>query len=139
MKIKAIKQAQQRLFDFNKLFMDNYGCQIEATSCIDEPDNRMNIIFPDGVPHYQITRESWKADLIHKICQEQESKDNFFFEVLSKEEYGQYLENESGGIFDSLRDDYKIYVLFFDNHIVEVISYDEPIFVYSYTYEYNKD
>lgn len=139
MEVKPIQQAQQRNFDFYKLFMDNYSFQIEATTCIDEPDNRVNIIFPSGIPHYQISDESWKYKLIHEIRQYKENNSYCFFEVVSKKEYGQYLEEESSGIFNPLNDDYKIYIFFFYNHVVEVVASDEPIFVYSYTYEYNKD
>ena len=140
MEVKPLRQAQQKLFDFYKLFMDNYSLQIEATTCIDEPDNRVNIIFPSSIPHYQINEESWKDKITSEIYKKGKgNKDYFFFEILSKKEYGQYLEKESSGIFDPLNNDYKIYIFFFDNHVVEVISYDEPTFVYSYTYEYNED
>ena len=139
MKVKPIQQAQQRNFDFYKLFMDNYSFQIEATTCIDEPDNKVNIIFPSGIPHYQISDESWKDKLIYEIRQHEENNSYCFFEVVSKKEYGQYLEEESSGVFNPLCDDYKIYIFFFYNHVVEIVSYEEPIFVYSYTYEYNKD
>ncbi|MBR7002206.1 MAG: hypothetical protein IKI11_06085 [Neisseriaceae bacterium] len=137
MEVRPLKQAQQRLFDFNKLFMDNYSLQIEATTCTDEPNNRVNIIFPSIVPHYQISEESWKDKITSEIYKKGiGNKDYFFFEVLTKKEYGQYLEEESSGIFDPLRDEYKIYLLFFDNHLLEVVTYDEPIFVYSYTGKY---
>lgn len=135
MKITPLKQAQQRLFDFYRLFMDHNMLQIECSTWKDELENRVNIIFPNGPRHYQITTESWKNNLIHKINQEQESKNNFFFEVLSKKEYGQYLEKESSGIFDLERDDCHIYIFFFVDDVIEVVSYDEPIFVYSHTYE----
>lgn len=135
MKVKPIPHVQQRLFDFYRLFMDHYMLQIECSTWKDEPDNRVNIIFPDGAQHYQVTRETWKDNLIHKINQEQESKDNFFFEVVSKKEYSRYLEEESSGIFDTVRDDYHIYIFFFVDDVIEIVSYKEPIFVYSYTYE----
>lgn len=136
MEVKPIKQAQQRLFDFYRLFMDHYTLQIEASIWEDEPENRLNIIFPDGPPHYQISEESWKNRLIYEIRKNKANDNNFFFEVLSKKEYGQYLEKESSGIFDLERiDDYHIYVLFFEDDVIEVVSYDEPIFVYSHTYE----
>ena len=44
MEVKPIKQAQQRLFDFYRLFMDHYTLQIEASIWEDEPENRLNII-----------------------------------------------------------------------------------------------
>ena len=135
MEVKPIAQAQQRLFDFYRLFMDHYTLQIEASIWKDEPENRLSIIFPDGPPHYQIARESWKDRLIHEIRKNKANNSYFFFEILSKKEYGKYMEEESCGTFDPERDEYHIYVFFFEDDVIEVISYDEPIFVYSHTYE----
>ena len=113
MEVRPLKQAQQKLFDFYRLFVDHYTLQIEASIWGDEPENRLNIIFPNGSPHYQVTQESWKDRLVYEIRKYEENDGYFFFEVLSKKEYGQYLEKESSGIFDLERiDDYHIYVLF---------------------------
>ena len=135
MEVKPIKQAQQRDFDFYRLFMDHYILQIECSTLKDEPENRLNIIFPSGTLHYQVTTETYKDKITREIYKK-ENKDYFFFEIVSKKEYSRYLEEESSGIFDTVRDDYHIYVFFFRDDVIEIVTYDEPIFVYSYTGEY---
>lgn len=144
MEVKLIENAQQRLFDFDKLFLDNYVFQIEATTCLDEKDNRVNIIFPQGVAHYQVTFESWKERILHDISEFRKQHDNqaWFFEVKSIKEYCKYLEYESYGLSENIYDHpdwYFIYVLLFQNCTIEVISYEKPLFVYSYTWQHNKD
>ena len=135
MEVKPIEQAQQRDFDFYRLFMDHYMLQIECSTWKDESENRLNIIFPNGSIHYQVTTESYKDKVTAEIYQEEKNKNYFFFEILSKKKYGRYLEEESNGIFDMVSDDCHIYIFFFRDDVIEVVSYDEPIFVYSHTYE----
>ena len=135
MEVKPIEQAQQRDFDFYRLFMDHYMLQIECSTWKDEPENCLNIIFPSGALHYQVTTETYKHKITSEIYRKEKNKNYFFFEILSKKEYSRYLEEESSGIFDTVRDDYHIYIFFFRDDVIEVISYEEPIFVYSHTYE----
>ena len=140
MEVKLIENVKQKEYCFDRLFMDHYMLQIEATTCTNEPDNRLNIIFPDGVAHFQIANESYKTMIWHKLKEfrEQHNYNVWFLEILSKEEYGKYLKEESNGIF--FPEDFSMYYLLFNDDIIEIVTYDtKPIFVYSYTGEYDKD
>ena len=141
MKLQLIQNAQQRYFDFYRLFMDAYMLQIEASTWLDEADNRLNIIFPDSAVHYQVTDETYKTGFISKISAEQKKYADgaYFLEVMpeSRAEYSEYMDKESGGIFDS-GENFHIYILLFIDHVIEVVSRTEPMFVYSYTNEWIK-
>ena len=72
MKLQLIQNVDQRCFDFYRLFMDAYMLQIEASTWLDEANNRLNIIFPDSSVHYQVSDETYKTGFIHRISAERE-------------------------------------------------------------------
>lgn len=138
MRLKNIEDGCCREFDLNRVYMDFYSLQIEASTWVNEPNNRLNIIFPDPIIHYQITQERYKNKLIYDVCNCQDKVGNFF-EILSIEEYSAYLEEQSDGLFlFNHREKVHIYVLCFVSHIVEVLTYKPPILTYSFTEEWNK-
>ncbi|MBR1374673.1 MAG: hypothetical protein IJ566_01135 [Cardiobacteriaceae bacterium] len=125
--------------------MERWQLQLEAGTLKDEPNNRLNIIFPSKIEHYQVTNETYKTELFHRMhISFKEGKKygegGSFFEVLSVEEYSRYLQEESSELFlFHCGDDIHIYILCFMDDVVEVATYEPPIFVYSYTEQWRND
>lgn len=136
--------AEQRDFDLCRVHMESWSLIIEAVIDKNEANNRLHIIFPDQIEHYQVTYETYKAKFIYDIYNSVkdgncEGGGGKFFEVLSIEKYSQYLQEQSDGLFlFHCGKNIKIYIFFFMDHLVEVASYAPPKFVYSYTEEWKK-
>ena len=118
-----------RGFWLESVYLDEGVIKILFSS--DSDENDLTVISIDSAVHFQRTDESYKIETFHEMVAPTSSNLNpmfsngeIFFEVLDKK----YTEWVLKDHYFPLDDDCKMYVLFFSESYIEILSYDPPVF-----------
>lgn len=127
MKLKSIGGPKGGFY-FESAYVDEDTVKILFS---DEKNKILGRILVKGVIHFQRTDESYKIDTFFDLVAPTPDKKNplflsgeCFFEVLDKK----YTEWVLKDHYFPLDDDCKMYVLFFSESYIEILSYDPPVF-----------
>lgn len=112
-------------------FQSAHVDECTVTILFSDDENNLMTVFLNYVIHFQRTDENYKIDTFFDLVAPTPEEENAlfkqgecFFEVLDKK-YTEWVLKEH---YFPLEDDCKMYVFFFSESYVEILSYEAPIF-----------